>query len=399
MGPDRLRSKLERVGPSDRWVLAPVVALCMLGTLMIYSITSTQSFLQDGSTSSYLVGHLQWLLLGMGVLFVCSRVDYHQWRRLSVPLMVLAVVALTIVVFAPESISPRINGAQRWLRIGPLQGQPSEFAKLALIIYAADWLSQKGETVRNLWYGMVPFSIILGLLIGLIMLEPDMGTSLIFAAIGGSMFFVAGAHLLQLAGGALVAVAAFAALIASASYRLNRLTIFLDPWKDPTNHGYQPIQGLLALGSGGVAGLGLGVGRQKFGWLPEARTDSIMAVVGEELGFVGTGLVLVLVFTIAFRGYRVALRSTDAFGALLATGITSWIVFQSALNVGVITLTVPYTGIPMPFISLGGTSLVVLLAAVGILLNVSRYAREPEVRGRRERGSTRRRTRIAEARA
>ncbi len=397
MRAEAARSRLERVGPSDRWVLAPVVALCMLGTLMIYSVTSTQAFLQNGSTSSYLMSHLQWLLLGMGVLFICSRTDYHYWRRFSVLLMVIAVIALTAVVLAPESISPHINGAQRWLRIGPLQGQPSEFAKLALVIYAADWLSQKGETVRNLWYGMIPFSIILGVLIGLIMLEPDMGTSLVFAAIGGSMFFVAGAQLMQVAGGALVAVAAFAALIASASYRLNRLTIFLDPWSDPTNMGYQPIQGLLALGSGGLAGLGLGVGRQKFGWLPEARTDSIMAVVGEELGFVGTGLVLLLVFVVAFRGYRVALRCTDAFGALLATGITGWIVFQSLLNVGVITLTVPYTGIPMPFISFGGTSLVVLLAAVGILLNVSRYAREPEATERRRR--PRRESRVAASEA
>jgi cell division protein FtsW len=352
--------------------------LCALGTLMIYSVTSTQGFQHYGSPSYYLLNHLQWLLVGALALFVCSRIDYRFWRRMSVPIMLIALIALAAVLFAPESISPHIKGASRWLRFGPLQGQPSEFAKLAFIIYAADWLSQKGETVRNLWYGLVPFGIILGLLVGLIMLEPDMGTSLIFIAIGGTMFFVAGADLLQFLGSGVLAVAALSGLIAVESYRMQRLTIFLNPWRDPQGDGYQPIQALLALGSGGLAGLGLGVGRQKFGWLPEARTDSIMAVVGEELGFAGTVLVLALVLLVAVRGYRVAMRSPEPFGALLATGVTGWIVFQSLLNIAVITLTVPFTGIPMPFISFGGTSLVVLLAAVGILLNVSRHMREPE---------------------
>lgn len=381
-----------RIGRADGWILAPVAALVMLGTIMIHSVTATQAFLEYGSSSWYLLNHLRWLLVGLGALWVCSRVDYHRWRKYSVPLMLLALAALALVIFAPEAISPSIKGAHRWLRLGPLQGQPSEFAKLAFIIYAADWLSQKGETVRNLWYGLVPFGIILGVVVGLIMLEPDMGTSLVFIAIGTTMFFVAGAHLLQLLGGGVVTVLALMALIASASYRLKRFTIFLDPWRDPTGDGYQPIQGLLALGSGGLAGLGLGVGRQKFGWLPEARTDSIMAVVGEELGFVGTAVVLILVIAVAVRGYRVAFRSQDAFGALLATGITGWIVFQSLLNVAVITLTVPFTGIPMPFISFGGTSLVVLLGAVGVLLNVSRYAREPEKHeaARKRRGPSRR---------
>ncbi|MDP9383096.1 MAG: putative lipid II flippase FtsW [Chloroflexota bacterium] len=386
-----VRSRLADARPPDRWVLAPIVALCMLGMLMIHSITATQAFLNYGSSSYYLLRHLQWLLVGAFALYVFSRIDYHRWRRFSVPMMLVALVALTVVLFAPPSISPYINGANRWLRFGPLQGQPSEFAKLAFVIYAADWLSSKGETVRNLWYGLIPFGIILGLLVGLIILEPDMGTSLVVIAIGGSMFFVAGAHLLQYLGGALISILALAGLIAVESYRLKRLTIFLDPWRDPSGDGYQPIQALLALGSGGIAGLGLGVGRQKFGWLPEARTDSIMAVVGEELGFFGTGLVLVLVLTVAIRGYRVALRSSDPFGALLATGITGWIVFQSLLNVAVITLTVPFTGIPMPFISFGGTSLVVLLAAVGILLNVSRHMREPDPSDERRRARRRNR--------
>lgn len=378
----RLRA-LSASGPMDKWVLAPVVAMLMLGTVMIYSSSFAESFLHYGSASYYLVKQLQWLVLGLLTLLVCSKVHYSQWRRLSVPLMIVALVALALVVFAPESISPSIKGAKRWLRFGPLQAQPSELAKLAFIIYAADWLSQKGEKVRNLWYGLVPFGIILGLIIGLIMLEPDMGTSIIIGAIGLAMFFVAGAHLFQLFGGVTLAVAAFAVLMVSATYRMNRLSIFLDPWRDPNNLGYHPIQSILALGSGGLAGLGLGVSRQKFSWLPETHTDSIMAVVGEELGFVGSALVVVMIVTIAVRGLSIALRSPDAFAALLATGITVWIVGQAALNVAVVTLTVPFTGIPLPFISYGGSSLVVSMAAIGILLNVSRHAREPERDGRR----------------
>ncbi|MDQ3855465.1 MAG: putative lipid II flippase FtsW [Chloroflexota bacterium] len=384
------RMRLQVARPADRWVLAPIVAMAALGTLMIYSVTFGETFREGGSSSYYLLRHLQWLLVGSGALFVCSRIDYHSWRRFSVPLMAAALLGLIIVVFAPESISPMINGARRWLRFGPLSAQPSEFAKLAFVIYAADWLSQKGEKVRNLWYGLVPFGIMLGVIVGLVELEPDLGTSLVFVIIGGCMFFVAGAHLMQLFGGAGLAVGAFLVLILSASYRLSRLSIFLDPWRDPSNLGYQPIQSILALGSGGLTGLGLGVSRQKFGWLPEAHTDSIMAVVGEELGFVGGLVVIALIATLAVRGCSIARRSPDSFGALLATGITAWIVGQSTLNIAVITLTVPFTGIPLPFISYGGSSLVVLMAVVGILMNISRHTlpeKPGRARGRRRRSA------------
>ncbi len=372
------RLRLAQIGPPDKWILAPVIAMVMLGIVMIYSSSFAEGFLLNNSASYYLVKQLQWLCLGGVALFVCSRVPYYQWRRVSVLGLALGLLGLAAVVVLPESLAPSINGARRWIKVGPFTAQPSEFVKLAFIIYAADWLSQKGEKVRNLWYGLIPFGITLGFIVGLVMLEPDMGTSLVFATIGLSMFFVAGAHLLQLAGGMALAAAAFTVLIFSASYRLNRLTIFLDPWSDPTGAGYHPIQALLALGSGGLGGRGLGVSRQKFSWLFAAHTDSIMAVIGEELGFVGSVLVVALIVALAIRGFSTVLRAADGFGALLATGITAWVVGQSALNIAVITLTVPFTGIPLPFISYGGSSLVVMLAAVGILLNVSRYTRPPE---------------------
>jgi len=352
--------------------------MAALGTLMIYSVTFGETFRAGGSSYYYLLRHLQWLLLGSVALFVCARIDYHHWRRFSVPLMLIALLALAVVVFAPESVSPVIKGARRWIVIGPFSAQPSEFAKLAFVIYAAHWLSQRGEKVSNLWYGLVPFGIMLGIVVGLVELEPDLGTSLVFAMIGGCMFFVAGAHLLQMFGGIATALGAFTLLIFSASYRINRLSIFLDPWRDPTNLGYQPIQALLALGSGGLFGMGIGASRQKFGWLPEAHTDSIMAVIGEELGFVGSVVVVAMVVMLAARGFGTALRARDSFGALLAAGVTAWIVGQASLNIAVITLTVPFTGIPMPFISYGGSSLVVLMAAVGILINVSKYTHPAE---------------------
>lgn len=382
-----VRKRVYNSGPIDRWLLASVVALVAIGTIMVYSSSFGQTYQTGQSPTYYLQRQLQWLMLGVLALFVTSKLRYHFWRRFSVPFMVVT-LGLLVLVLVPH-IGITVLGARRWLGIGPLTAQPSELAKLVFILYAADWLSQKGEKVRSLWYGLVPFGIMLGVIIGLIMLEPDMGTSLVFAAIGLSMLFVAGAHLAQLAGGIAISFTAFLALVFTESYRLNRLTIFLDPWKDPRNSGFQPIQGILALGSGGFAGVGLGMSRQKFSWLPVASSDSIMAVLGEELGFVGSVLVLALVVMLAIRGVRAALRAHDAYGALIATGVTSWIVFQSILNVGVITLTVPFTGVPMPFISYGGSSLTVLLAAVGLLLNVTRYATEPpDERKRSAKGSS-----------
>ncbi len=378
-----VRPRFIDAGPIDKWILAPVVGLVALGTVMIYSSSFVGAYMNGLSPNYFLIRHLIWLCIGSLALFVTSKINYQYWRRYSVPLMIVALLALAFVVFAPKSIAPEINGAHRWIRLGPLSAQPSEFAKIVFIIYAADWLSQKGEKVRNLWYGLIPFGIILGFIIGLIMLEPDMGTSIVFAMIGGVMLFCAGAKIMQLLAGAALAFAAFLVLIIEESYRLNRLTIFLDPWKDPNGLGFHPIQSLFTLGSGGLIGEGLGASRQKFGWLPEAHTDSIMAVIGDELGFVGAVFVLILIIVVAVHGFRTALRSPDAFGSLMATGITTWIVFQSFLNVGVVTLTVPFTGVPMPFISFGGSSLVVLMSAVGILLNLSKYA-QPVAEDRKE---------------
>lgn len=358
----------------DYWLLAVVVALVMIGVVMVYSASFATAYVQNGNSAYWLLRQVQWLVVGGALLAIASRIPYRFWRQVSLPLMAI-VLAMLIAVVTIHPISPEIDGARRWLIVGSLPSvQPSELAKLILIFYVADWLEQKRDKLRKFTYGLIPFGLILGLIIGLIMLEPDLGTSVVIAGIGVAMFFVAGAALIQLFGGFAMASAAFVALVASASYRMNRITIFLDPWRDPLNMGYHPIQVLLALGSGGLFGVGLGASRQKFSWLPAAHTDAIFAVIGEELGFIGATFVILLFMGFAIRGVMIAMKAPDMFGVLVATGITTWVVLQATLNIGVVTTTIPFTGIPLPFISYGGSSLAVTMLAVGVLLSISREA-------------------------
>ena len=255
--------------------------------------------------------------------------------------------------------------------------QPSELTKLVLALYIADWLARKGKQVGTFLYGLAPFVILIGLILGLVLLENDMGTTIIIAGLATAMFFTAGANIVQfllamLCGGLIFLTQAFH------GYRLLRITGFLDPFKHITSINLQLYQSLLALGSGGWLGVGLGASRQKAGYLPFPYTDSIFAIIGEELGLVGCVLIVVLFLFLAFRGFRLARRTQDVYGALLATGITTWLVLQAMINIGASTGTIPYTGVPLPFISFGGSSLLVSMAAIGVLLNISRYIQEPE---------------------
>lgn len=358
----------------DYWLLAVVVALLMVGVVMVYSASFATAYVQTGNSAYWLLRQVQWLVVGTVLMAVAARIPYRFWRRFSLPLMAI-VLAMLIAVVTVRSISPEIDGARRWIVLGSfISIQPSELAKLLLIFYVADWLEQKRDKLGKFTYGLIPFGLTLGLVIGLIMMEPDLGTSVVIAGIGVAMFFVAGGALIQLFGGFAMASAAFVALVATASYRMNRITIFLDPWKDPLNMGYHPIQVLLALGSGGLFGVGLGASRQKFSWLPAAHTDAIFAVIGEELGFIGATFVILLFMAFAIRGITIAMRAPDSFGVLVATGITTWVVLQATLNIGVVTTTIPFTGIPLPFISYGGSSLSVTMLGVGVLLSISREA-------------------------
>jgi cell division protein FtsW len=302
------------------------------------------------------------------------RIDYRVWRRFSLVGMIIALPLLIIVL----KFGTSAYGASRWLAFGSFFSfQPSELIKLVLALYIADWLARKGNQVGTFLYGLAPFAILVGLILGLILLENDMGTASVIAALTMAMFFTAGANIWQfiltMSGGMLIFV-----IQAFQGYRFRRLIGFIDPFKHTTDLNLQLYQSLLALGSGGWFGLGLGASRQKTGYLPLPYIDSIFAIIGEELGYIGCFIVVVLFMILAFRGFRLARRTQDVYGALLATGITTWLVVQAMINIGSTVGAIPYTGVPLPFISFGGTSLVISLAAVGVLLSISRYTREPD---------------------
>jgi cell division protein FtsW len=271
-----------------------------------------------------------------------------------------------------------VYGASRWFNLGFASFQPSEMTKLVLALYIADWLARKGKQVSTFLYGLTPFIILLGVVLGLVLLENDMGTAIIMAGLAAAMFFSAGANIVQFLlamgfGGLIFATQAF-----FKAYRYARLIGFLNPFKGIYDINLQLYQSLLALGSGGWLGVGLGASRQKTGYLPFPYSDSIFAIVGEELGFIGAALIITLFLFLAFRGFRLARRTQDIYGALLATGITTWLVLQAMINIGASTGSIPYTGVPLPFISFGGSSLVISMGAIGVLLNISRYIQEPE---------------------
>ena len=372
-------------------ILGLVLGLVVLGLLMVYSSSFAVGLLAYNNANYFVLRQALWAAIGLGALFVLMRLDYH-WLRTISPLLMLAAIVALVAVLVP-GIGLERNGAQRWIAMGPLPPvQPSEFAKLALIIYVAAWLSGKGTYIRSFALGFVPFVMMVGVVAGLILLEPDMGTASVLVLITVTLFFIAGASLTHLL--ALVGIGGVAAvfLIMTAGYRAERLVAFLRPDDDPSGIGFHTIQLLIALGSGGISGLGLGASRQKFFYIPSAHTDGIFAVVGEELGFIGAMGVLLLFALLTYRGFRVLLRSSDEFGALLATGIICWISYQALINVGGISRAIPMTGIPMPFLSYGGSALATLLAAVGILLSISRYATGPpavEQEGRKTRAPRR----------
>jgi cell division protein FtsW len=371
-----LDMRLPRVaGKIDSRLLMVVLALLCIGLVMVYSASAFVAARAYGDASYFFQKQLLAVILGVIVMLITMRVDYRQWRRYSLAGMLIILPLLIIVL----KFGRNANGASRWLTIGSfLSIQPSEIVKLILALYIADWLARKGNQVSTFLYGLAPFVILVGVVLGLVLLENDMGTAIIIAGFATAMFFTAGANIVQFllamaCGGFIFLVEAL-----SKGYRYLRLIGFLDPFKHITDINLQLYQSLLALGSGGWLGIGLGASRQKTGYLPLPFTDSIFAILGEELGYIGCTLVVALFLFLAFRGFRLARRTQDIYGALLATGITTWLVAQAMINIGATTDSVPYTGVPLPFISYGGSSLVISLAAVGVLLNISRYIQEPD---------------------
>ncbi len=355
-------------------VFVPTVALTLIGLLMVYSASFAIGLYDYGNVNYFITRQVMFAVPGAALLLIFMRIDYQRLRWLS-PLILLIALAALLAVLVP-GIGVASNGAQRWIRLGPLPPvQPSEFAKLALIIYVAHWLASKGERVKSFWLGVVPFVLTVALVGGLVLLQPDLGTGLVVVFVCGAMLWVGGAriqHALILATATLLSVALY---VAVEGYRVDRIYSFLHAEHDPGGRGYQIVQLLIALGSGGIRGLGLGASRQKFLYVPGAQTDGIFAIIGEELGLIGAVAVLLLFAVLIGGGLMVAVRCKhDSFGALLAVGITSWIAFQALVNIAGVTRSLPLTGIPLPFMSYGGSALCAELAGIGVLLSICRNA-------------------------
>jgi cell division protein FtsW len=370
--PRRSALQRERHEP-DYLILVATVALTAIGVLMIYSTSGVRSFIDQSDSFSTVLPQMLWALLGLVALGVTARLDYRYLRTISV-VAYLGAVALLAVLLLEGDHRVVVGQSARWLQLESLPAfHPAEFAKLALVIYLAHWLARRGSSVGSLLQGTVPFLVIAGLPILLVFLEPDLGTTGVLTLTAFTMFFVAGARLWQFLVLVPVGITAVAYAVLSEGYQLERVQTFLDPWADPLGRGYHTVQGLLSLGVGGLFGTGLGVSRQLDGlYLPNAQNDFIFAVVGQEFGLLGGATVIGLFLVLAYRGLRVALAAPDTFGALLATGITAWLVLQAFINIAVVVNLIPITGITLPFVSDGGSSLLVSFVAVGILLSISR---------------------------
>jgi cell division protein FtsW len=362
---------IPRTTSYDLVLVVVVLALTLIGIAMVYSASGIKALDALDEPRYFLGWQSLWAAIGLVGMLAATRIDYHRYRTLAFPLFVVAIVLLAAVLI--PSVGTTVNGAARWLRAGPVGIQPAELAKLALILYLGFWLGNRQDRIGR-GGTLVGFVVATGLTGVLVFAEPDLGTAIVIGAIALAMYFVAGARLWMFAALALLsAMLAFAGALAHPE-RVERLMTFIDPWKDPRDAGYQAIQALYGLALGGLSGEGLGAGREKFGFLPFPYTDSIFAILGDELGLVGTLAVMMLFLVLAYRGVRIALRAPDPTGALIATGITTWLVFQAWVNMAVVASLIPMTGITLPFISYGGSSLCVGLIAVGILLSVGRQA-------------------------
>ncbi len=353
----------------DYALLLAVGALFIIGLIMVYSATFDWANQKYQQPAYFLLRQLAWGALGLIVMTVMASVEYSTWRKFSLPLLASALGLLVLVItFGSEKF-----GAQRSFFGGSIQ--PSEFAKLAMVVYIADWLASKGDKIRDTSYGLIPFSVLMGIIAGLVILQPDFSTAILLVVTASAMFFLAGAEIKQVLVGGAAMIGTFALLIVNSPHARERVSDFVRALTDPSQASYHVEQAILALGSGGIVGRGLGTSRQKLGYLPVAHTDSVFAVLGEEVGLIGCLVVIALFALLAYRGFKIASQSPDVFGALLASGVTCWVVFEATLNIAVVTGVAPFTGVSLPFLSYGGSALVSVMGGVGLVLSVSRGVR------------------------
>jgi cell division protein FtsW len=353
------------------WLFGAALVLVSIGVVMVYSASAILAADRFGDPHYFLKRQLFWALLGLGGLWAALAVDYRVLERVALPL--LGVAALLLVLVLVPAFGQAINGTRRWLRVGGVSFQPVELAKLAFVIYLARFLGRRGEAVQGFWGGAVPPAVIGGGLAALVLRQPDLGNSLTLLALAFTLLFLAGArprHLLLLAAPALPLLAVAVYL---APYRWRRILAFLNPESDPRGSGFQIIQSFLAIGSGGLLGRGLGGSKQKLFYLPEPHTDFVFAVIAEELGLIGGVTVVALFMVLIWRGLRAGLRAPDRFGAYLALGLTTMLATEALVNLGVVTGSLPTKGLPLPFVSFGGSALFMTLLSTGILLNISQH--------------------------
>jgi cell division protein FtsW len=352
-------------------LLTVVVVLNIIGLVMVLSASSVVALNDTGSSWTYFTKQALWMFFGVIAMILMLYVDVSKWRRYARLALLLSLAGLIAVLVPGVGITA--NGATRWVGFGPIQIQPSEIAKLGVLLFVADLLARRADRITDVRYSVRPVVVVLGMVAFLIMMQPNLGTTIVVATIVFAVLVVAGAPGRSLAAYGTLGAGAAVVLALASAYRRARILSFLHPWADPQHKGYQLIQSQVGLASGGMFGLGLGASRAKWGFLPFAYTDFIFAIIGEELGLVGATLVIALFVALAVLGIRTAMRASDQFGALMATGITTWLVVQAFVNIGAVIGILPITGVPLPFISFGGSSLLLTLAAAGLLLNVARH--------------------------
>ncbi len=357
----------------DLLLMIITFTLLAVGLIMVYSASAVWADYKFDD--SFFFAKRQLLFAGVGIfaMFFIMNIDYWTWRTWA-KVLVITCFVLLILVLIPGIGNVR-NGSRSWIGVGAFSIQPSEFMKLAMIAFLAKFLSERQKLITSFKLGLVPSLALVFTAFAMIMLQPDLGTGTVMVGTCVVMIFIAGARISHFVGLGLLGVAGFVGLIISAPYRMKRITSFMDPWQDPLGSGFQIIQSLYAIGPGGLFGLGLGESRQKFFYLPEPQTDFIFAILAEELGFIGGSFVLLLFALLLWRGIRIALGAPDLYGSFLAVGIIAMIAIQVMINIGVVTGLMPVTGITLPFLSYGGSSLTLMLMAIGVLLNISRYAR------------------------
>lgn len=356
-------------GEIDYILFYTVILLVAVGVIMVYSASSYRAANELQDSMAYLKRQLAFVVVGGISMFFFMTWDYHRLKNSKlIMILIISTIGLLLMVF----LFPPINGAQRWIPLGPFSLQPSEMAKYVIVIYSARSLDRKGDEIKSFWKGLFPNLLVAGIFAGLVLAEKNLSITSVIMFVTFILITISGArkrHLFTLGG---IGILTGMSLIVLAPYRLKRLLSFMDPWADPRGDGYQLIQSLLALGSGGFLGLGFGMSRQKAYYLPEPHNDFIFSVIGEETGFLGCMILIILFMVLIWRGIITAIKCKDNFGTLIAMGITSVIAIQAIINLAVVTGTMPVTGVPLPFISYGGSSLLFNMTAMGILLNVSK---------------------------